>query len=353
MRVAPLKWDEGTRKLPMMATTERDYYEVLGVPRNASQEDIKKAYRRLARRYHPDLHTGPRKTQMEQKFKELNAAHEVLSDPETRKKYDQYGHNWREAEAYEKARREAGAGMGSGPFYTTGDEQDFSDVFNMFFGGEGRGFATAGADIESTVRVSLREVLTGVTRRLQLTEPVPCSVCGGSGIVGARRCAACAGSGTREEVRTIDVRIPAGVQDGSRVRVPGKGAPGVRGGRRGHLYLRIQVESDRVFRRQGHDLNVMLPVYPWEAALGVEVLAPTLTDTIRVKVPSGSRSGSKLRIKGRGLSTETGGRGDLYYVLQIVLPPSLTEDERKVYEQLSRLPHPDPRAELLREAGHG
>jgi DnaJ-class molecular chaperone len=342
-----------------MATTERDYYDVLGVPRSASPDEIKKAYRRLARQYHPDLHTGTRKNQMEQKFKELNAAHEVLSDPETRKKYDQYGHNWREAEAYEKARRQAGAGFGEefgpgdgGTFYSGGEEQDFSDVFNMFFGREGRGFATAGADLESTVRVTLREVLAGTTRRLQLTEPVPCSACNGTGAQGGRRCPACAGAGTREDIRTIDVRIPAGVQDGARVRVPGKGAPGMRGGKRGHLYLRIQVEPDRVFRRQGHDLNVMLPVYPWEAALGVEVLAPTLTDPIRVKIPSGSRSGSKLRIKGRGLPTEAGGRGDLYFILQIVLPASASDEERKMYEQMARLPHPDPRAELLREAGH-
>jgi DnaJ-class molecular chaperone len=345
----------------MMATTERDYYDVLGVPRTASQDDIKKAYRRLARQYHPDLHTGPRKVSMEQKFKELNAAHEVLGDPETRKKYDRYGHNWREAEAYERARREAGAGMGEGPgFYTAGEGQDFGDLFNMFFGREGsgsgasfRGFGMAGTDLESTIRLSLREVLTGTTRRLQLTEPITCHMCGGSGRQGGRRCTACGGTGAREEVRTIDVKIPAGVQDGSRVRVPGKGAHGGRGGKHGDLYLRIQIEPDRVFRRRDNDLQVTLPVFPWEAALGVEVLAPTLTDTIRVKVPPGSRSGGKLRIKGRGLPTEAGARGDLYYILQIVLPSSLSDEERKLYQQLARLSHADPRMELLREARHG
>jgi len=332
----------------MMATTERDYYDVLGVPRTASQDDIKKAYRRLARQYHPDLHTGPRKVSMEQKFKELNSAHEVLGDPETRKKYDRYGRNWREAEAYERARREAGAGAGDPRFYTTGEGQDFGDLFNMFFGREG-----GGGDLESTVRLSLREVLTGTTRRLQLSEPVTCGTCGGSGTHGDRRCPACGGTGAREEVRTIDVKIPAGVQDGSRVRVPGKGAHGGRVGKHGDLYLRIQIEPDRVFRRRDNDLHVTLPVFPWEAALGVEVLAPTLTDTIRVKVPPGSRSGGKLRIKGRGLPTETGARGDLYFILQIVLPSSLSDEERKLYQQLARLPRSDPRAELLREARHG
>lgn len=347
-----------------MATTERDYYEVLGVPRTATQDEIKKAYRRLARQYHPDLHAGARKAQMEQKFKELNAANEVLGDPETRKKYDQYGRNWREAEAYERARREAGAGMGGmgagSQFYTTREGQDFGDVFNMFFGREpdrgdasARGFGMSGADFESTVRLSLREVLTGVTRRLQLAEPVTCTVCGGSGVHAGHWCTACGGAGTREEHRTIEVRIPAGVQDGSRVRVPGKGAPAIRGGKRGDLYLRIQIEPGQVFRREDNDLHVTLPVYPWEAALGVEVLAPTLTDTIRVKVPRGSRSGSKLRIKGRGLPTKSGGRGDLYFILQIVLPPSLSDEERKLYEQFARMSRSDPRADLLREAGHG
>lgn len=347
-----------------MATSERDYYEVLGVPRTANQEEIKKAYRRLARQYHPDLHTGPRKAQMEQRFKELNAAHEVLGDPATRKKYDQYGHRWREAEAYERARREAGAGMGGmgegSQFYTTGEGQDFSDLFNMFFNREARrgdasfrGFAMPGADLESAVRLSLREVFTGVTRRLQLSEPITCSACGGSGAQSGRRCPACGGAGTREDLRSIDVRIPPGVRDGARVRVAGKGAAGTGGGKRGDLYLRIQIEPDRVFRRHDNDLHVTLPVYPWEAALGVEVLAPTLTDTIRVKVPPSSRSGSKLRIKGRGLPTESRGRGDLYFILQIVLPSDMSEDERKHYQQLARMPHADPRANLLREARHG
>lgn len=350
-----------------MPTAERDYYAVLGVPRTATQDEIKKAYRKLARQYHPDLHTGPKKADMEKKFKELNEAHEVLGDPEKRKKYDRYGHRWQEAEAYEKARREAGPGAGAGQWTWrggTGTEEgfgaeDFSDIFESFFGRRGRagagpgfqGFAVQGEDIESTVRLTLFEVLMGVTRRITLSEPVACAVCGGTGrLRGGRLCTTCGGTGTQTETRTIDVRIPAGVQDGTRIRVPGKGAPGLNGGKPGDLYLRVQVESHPVFQREGSDIHVNLPVYPWEAALGAEVLAPTLTDPVKVKVPPGSRAGSKLRLRGKGLPTASGGHGDLFYTLQIVMPATLTEEERKLYEQLGRMSRPDPRTDLLRQA---
>jgi len=345
-----------------VATTERDYYTVLGVPRGASQDDIKKAYRRLARQYHPDLHTGPRKAQMEERFKELSQAYEVLSEPETRKKYDQYGPKWKEAEAYERARQEAasraGAQRGDRSQFDGTETQDFGDLFEMLFGGRsragtgaaGRGPALQGDDLETTVRLTLREVLDGVTRRIQVSERVPCTTCGGSGKQKDRPCPTCGGAGSRQETRTLDVKIPAGVHDGTRVRVTGKGAPGARGGRRGDLYLNVQIEPSRVFRRDGDDILVTLPVWPWEAALGAEILAPTLTDQVRVKVPPGSRSGAKLRLRGKGLPTESGIRGDLFFVLQIIVPTTLSPEERLLYEQLSKSPQPDPRSDLLRDA---
>jgi DnaJ-class molecular chaperone len=345
---------------------ERSYYDILGVSRTASPDDIKKAYRRLARQYHPDLHTGPKKAEMEKRFKELNEANEVLGDPENRKKYDQYGSHWREAEAYERARTEhAGAGrgfggmggMGGGPEFRTEQGQDYSDLFEMFFNRSGdggqtsfRGFAMPGADLEATVSITLREVLSGVTRRIELTEPVTCKTCRGSGRVGKQICTTCGGAGTVSETRTIEVKIPAGVHDGVRLRVPGKGSVGSGGGKRGNLYLRINILPHRVFRRQGDDLHVALPVWPWEAALGAEVLAPTLTDQVRVKIPPGSRSGSKLRLKGKGLPKASGGHGDLYFIVQIDIPGSISDEERKLYQQFVRLSHPDPRAELAREA---
>ncbi|MBM4124151.1 MAG: J domain-containing protein [Nitrospira sp.] len=340
-----------------MANSERDYYTVLGVPKTASQDEIKKAYRRLARQYHPDLHTGPRKAEMEKKFKELNSAHEALSDPETRKKYDRYGHRWQEAEAYEKARAQADAGRGAGAGGTSQEGFDFGEVFENLFGQRARGgqagraFAVQGEDLETDVRLTLHEVLTGVTRRITLSEPVPCATCGGAGRQrGGRPCSACLGTGGQTETKTIEVRIPAGVQDGTRVRVGGKGQAGQHGGKPGDLYLRVHVESDTVFRRQGSDIHVTLPIWPWEAALGAEVLVPTMTDPVRVKVPPGSKAEGKLRLKAKGLPTASGGHGDLFVTLQIVMPPALSEEDRKLYEQLGRHPHPDPRAELLRRA---
>jgi len=350
-----------------MATTERDYYAVLGLSRTATPEEIKKAYRRLARQYHPDLHGGSKKADMEKKFKELNEANEVLGDPDKRKKYDRYGHRWQEAEAYEKAREQAGAGQGGASGFqwrqesAQGEGQDFGDFFENIFrrgsdtrrgsGAPFEGFAIQGEDLETTVRLTLREVLTGVSRRVQLSEPIPCPTCGGTGRQRGRLCPTCGGTGSRAELRTIDVKIPAGVQDGTRVRVAGKGAPGHNGGKPGDLYLLVQIEPHAVFQRQGSDILVQLPVWPWEAVLGADVLVPTLTDPVRVKVPLGSRAGAKLRLKGKGLPTATGGRGDLFFTLQIVMPPSLSDEDRKLYEELARAPHPDPRVELLRTAG--
>ncbi len=336
-----------------MATTARDYYQILGLSRSATADDIKKAFRRLARQVHPDLHSGAKKAEMEKKFKELNEAHEVLSDPDKRKKYDQYGAQWEQAEAYEKARQQAGAqGFGGGQPGDSFGGEAYSDIFENLFGGRGRtgggrGFAVPGDDLETDVDLTLREVLTGVTKRVSLREPLPCSTCQGTGALRSRTCPTCFGSGSTTEAKTIEVKIPAGVQEGTRVRVAGKGQPGSNGGKRGDLYLHVQIQSDPIFRRQGSDLHVMLPVYPWEAALGAEVMAPTLSEPVRVKVPAGSRAEGKLRLKGKGLPSATGGHGDLFLTLQIVMPTSITEEEQLLYERLGRGKHPDPRTDLL------
>ncbi|MGQ0557808.1 MAG: DnaJ C-terminal domain-containing protein [Nitrospiraceae bacterium] len=344
-----------------MATPPRDFYQVLGLPRTASPDDIKKAYRRLARQYHPDLHAGAKKAEMEKKFKELNEAQEVLTDPEKRKKYDQYGADWEQAQAFEKSRQQAGAQGFGGPWGSDGGysrpgsggagSEQFSDFFENLFGNRGRsGAGMPGEDIETDVQLGLREVLTGVTRRVNLREPRTCSTCQGSGTVRNRPCVTCQGAGMTTEFKTIEVRIPAGVQDGTRVRVAGKGQPGTNGGKRGDLYLHVIIPPDPVFRRQGSDLHVSLPVYPWETMLGAEVTAPTLAEPVKVKVPPGSKADGKLRLKGKGLPSATGGPGDLFLTLQIVLPSGLSEDERVLYEQLSKQRHPDPRMDLLSHA---
>ena len=334
-----------------MATTPRDYYQVLGVPRTASDDEIKKAYRRLARQFHPDMHSGAKKAEMEKKFKELNEAHEVVSDADKRKKYDQYGAQWEQAEAYEKARQQAGAqGFGGGQPGGASGGDAFSDIFGGMFSGRGggrRGFAMPGEDLETDVDLSLREVLAGVTKRVSLREPLPCSTCQGTGALRSRTCPTCFGSGSTTEAKTIEVKIPAGVQDGTRVRVAGKGQAGSNGGKRGDLYLHVIIQPDPYFRRQGSDLHVALPVYPWEAALGAEVMAPTLTEPVRVKVPAGSRADGKLRLKGKGLPSATGGHGDLFLTLQIVLPATITPEELTLYERFASGTHSDPRTELL------
>lgn len=339
-----------------MATAPRDYYQVLGLSRGASADEIKKAYRRLARQYHPDLHSGAKKTEMEKRFKELNEAHEVLSDPDNRKKYDQYGTQWEQAEAFERAREQARAqGFAGGQTRSSFGSEHFTDMFENLFGGRGRassthGFAVQGEDLETEVGITLREVLTGASKRVSLQETVPCATCQGTGALRNRPCPSCHGAASTIDTKTLEVKIPAGVQDGTRVRVAGKGQPGTNGGKPGDLYLHVTIPPDRVFRRQGSDLHVTLPVWPWEAALGADVMAPTLTEPVRVKVPAGSRADAKLRLKGKGLPTASGGRGDLFLTLQIVMPSSISEEEQALYERLGRTKHPDPRADLLTAA---
>ncbi|HRI38212.1 MAG TPA: DnaJ C-terminal domain-containing protein [Nitrospira sp.] len=346
-----------------MGTAPQDYYQTLGVSRTASAEEIKKAFRRLARQYHPDLHSGAKKAEMEKKFKELNEAQEVLTDPEKRKKYDQYGSEWDQAQAFEKARQQAwnrGANspwdLDQDPNSRGGSGEHFSDFFESLFGNRKQGTGgrsasgRAGQDLETEVQLTLREVLIGVVKRVNLREPQACSTCHGHGMVRGRPCGTCQGTGRVTEHKTIEVRIPAGVQDGTRVRVAGKGQLGSDGGKRGDLYLQVSIATDPIFRRQGSDLHVALPIYPWEAILGADVTAPTLTEPVKVKVPPGSKADAKLRLKGKGLPSATGGAGDLFLTLQIVMPTMATEEERILYERLSKQRHPDPRAELLHQA---
>jgi DnaJ-class molecular chaperone len=323
--------------LSFMATKKRDFYDILGVSKTADPKELKKAYRRLARQYHPDLHPGEKKAEMEKKFQELNEAYEVLGDEENRKKYDRHGMNWKEAEAYERARQQAGgrAHPGESPFtgYTQGGP-DFSEMFEDLFGRgaqrEGasfRGFAMAGADLEATLPISLREAYTGTRRTLNLP--------------GA--------SGTP---RPIEVRIPAGVRDGERLRVKGKGEPGRGGGPSGDLFFHVQIASHPVFQRKDADILVTLPLWPWEAVLGAEVQVPTLSGNVRLKIPPGSQPRQRMRLKGKGLPKRSGGHGDQFVVLDIVIPKSLSPEEQSLYEQLAKFDHPDPRISLLYEAIH-
>ncbi|MCW3068783.1 MAG: chaperone DnaJ domain protein [Solirubrobacterales bacterium] len=315
-----------------MAVAFRDYYEVLGVPRNASAEDIRRAYRKLAREYHPDVNKDPG---AEDRFKEISEAYEVLRDTEKRERYDRLGANWRAGQDVSDSPGFDGfAGAGQGGFGGfSGDtrvefgDSGFSDFFEGLFGNRTRtrgragaapgfdGFSMRGSDQEATLELSLEEAAQGGRRRISL------------------------GPG-----RDYEVNIPAGVVDGQRIRLAGEGARGAGGGTSGDLFLRVRLKPDSRFRVEGRDLYIDVRVAPWEAALGASVEVPTLTGTTRVKVPAGSSSDRKLRLKGKGLPSARGKPGDLYATVKIVVPKKLTDEERELFERLASVSKFDPRA---------
>ncbi|MBI5331291.1 MAG: DnaJ domain-containing protein [Betaproteobacteria bacterium] len=284
----------------------KDYYQILGVPRGAGQDEIKKAYRRLARKYHPDV---SKETGAEERFKEVNEANEVLSDPDKRAAYDQLG-RYRPGQDFRPppgwgGRQGADAGM------------DFSDLFSQLFGGAGsaqarRGGAPRGQDVEADLALTLEEAFHGVERQANI-----------GGV-------------------TVRFRVPPGAQTGKRLKLAGKGQASPFGGAQGDLYLNIRVEPHPRYRLEGKDIYLDTPVTPWEAALGASLLIPTLTGNVRIKVAAGARSGQKLRLPGRGMPAKEGA-GDFHAQLQVVLPESLSGEERALYEQLKALSRENPR----------
>ena len=349
-----------------MATKTRDYYEVLSVKRDASDGDIKKAYRKLARKFHPDLNPGDKTA--EAQFKRLQEAYDVLSDPEDRKLYDQYGENWRAVKAgagappppgWERAEPARGTGQSTGGGgFDFGDFEfgNFSgrggagfDIFEELFGGAGRGRTPRsgrGQDIEAELEMSLEEAHRGARRTLQMQVADICPTCNGSGIKDdGRPCDTCGGSGRVVRQRNIEANIPAGVRDGSTVRLAGQGGAGSNGSEPGDLYLHIRVRPHPVFTVKGDDLEVELHVAPWEAVLGASVEAPTIDGKVELKVPPGAKGGQRLRLRGQGLNKRKGGRGDEYVRLKIVVPKEVSAEERRLYEELKRVSRFDPRTQ--------
>lgn len=287
----------------------KDYYEILGVDRNATDAEIKKAYRKLARQYHPDINPGNKEA--EARFKDINEAYEVLSDQEKRAKYDRFGRDWQRYQDMSDVGDFGVGGFGAG---------DFADIFETLFGGGrvGRGGVTyrmKGQDIEKSIDITLEEAFSGTQHTLQIQSP------GGS-------------------LRSITVKIPPGVDNGSRIRIAGEGAPGIGGGPRGDLYLLVNVLPHPRFERRGDDLYTRVSVDLYTMLLGGEVKVPAMGGrTVTLKVPAGTQNGKVIRVSGQGMPRlrDTQTRGDMYVTLEVSLPTSLSPRERELFEQLRAL----------------
>lgn len=321
-----------------MPVQYKDYYESLGVPRTASEEEIKKAFRKLARLYHPDVAKDKKKA--EEKFKEINEAYEVLGDPAKRKKFDELGANWKSGSEF---RPPPGYGQTFRGGRATGNAADFefggtgfSDFFEQMFGGArrdpggfgrsrgspGDDFAERGGDIEGDIMVTLDEALRGSVREVNVRHPV----------------------GRTVKTETHQVKVPPGVAEGQRLRLAGRGEPGANGGPAGDLYLRVRLARHPDFEVDGPHLIYELELAPWEAVLGAEISVPTLDGPVKIKISAGTQGGQKLRVRGRGLPQPNGPRGDLLVVTRIVTPAKISDAEKKLWEQLAHGSKFNPRA---------
>jgi curved DNA-binding protein len=321
----------------------RDYYEVMGVARDATQDEIKRAYRKLARKYHPDV---SKETDSEDLFKEVGEAYEVLKDPEKRAAYDQLGANWKGGQDFrpppgwdEGFEFSGGGSPGNGGFSGAGglSGEQFSDFFETLFGqghgqarggqAGGRNYNVRGEDRHARIQVDFRDSYTGVQRPITLHVP---EVTADGHVV------------TKE--KTLNVRIPQGIRDGQKIRLAGQGGPGREQGKAGDLFLQIEFRPDRRYRIDGADVTLNLPVTPWEAALGATIAVPIPSGNVELKIPSGSGQGDKLRLKSKGLPSKT--PGDLYVLLDIQLPPADSDAARALYEKMSQEMPFNPRADL-------
>jgi molecular chaperone DnaJ len=372
-----------------------DFYETLGVPKNASQDDVKKAFRKLARQYHPDKNPGDKVS--EEKFKEVSLAYETLSDPGKRKQYDEYSRLGAFGPGAGGFRPGAGGYQGFDPsMFGQGGQQfdmgDLGDILGNLFGGQaagGRGrrrTAERGSDLQVDVTVSFDDSLHGVTVRVPVeksdtcetchgsgakpgTTPKVCPECQGRGVIAKNQgffalsqpcprchgqgtiieqpCGSCGGTGVQQKTRRYAVKIPAGVKDGSKIRIKGKGEAGQRGGPTGDLFVRVRVESDDLFERRGDDVVLEIPVTISEAALGTSAKIPVPGGGhVSLKVPAGSQDGRTLRLRGKGAPKLKGGHGDLMVRLRVQVPEKLTKEQKQLFEQLGAT-LPDPRAAAL------
>lgn len=375
----------------MATTTKQDYYETLGVDRKAVQKDVRQAYRKLARKYHPDLNPGDKSA--EEKFKQVQEAYDVISDPKKRQIYDQFGFEGERGAAQPPPPDDAGAHFDFSGFDFGGQGgTNFRDLFSQFFrGGGGQAGveeSEPGTDLEYRIEISFWEAVRGTVKKLTITRLETCATCGGSGAVGAPKtcevcggtgqvtqtsgrmkfnvacsncggtgqvrsiCRTCGGEGRVRRADTIEVRIPAGVQTGSRVRVPGHGNAGTHGAPPGDLYIVTEVQPHPYFERHGDDLYTKVPISVTEAALGAKIEVPTLDGRSLLRVPPGTSSGQKLRLREKGVPSvrQPAKRGDLYVELQVIVPKPVDERVRDLLRELAKLEPEDPRRDLFARA---
>lgn len=314
----------------------KDYYVTLGVPRTAKEDEIKRSYRKLARKYHPDV---SKETNAEEKFKEVQEAYEVLKDPKKRAAYDQLGSQWKSGQDFRPPpnwQQQYADSAGSNPFNEEGFG-DFSDFFSSIFGGGGRASGARGhqrtrqqrgRDEHAKISISLEEAFRGGEKSIRLQVPEMD-----------------AHGHMQHKVHTLKITIPAGVIAGQQLRLAKQGAPGIGGGPAGDLFLEIDVQPHRLFTLQGRDIYLTLPVTPWEVALGTKVTVPTLAGSVEMKIAAGSQAGQKFRLKGRGFPGKPEA-GDQYVLLQIVTPPANTEAQRALYEKMAQEMPFNPREKL-------
>ena len=324
-----------------MSVTFQDYYETLGVKRDATDKEIKAAYRKLARKWHPDLNSGKEKEASEEKFKQINEAYEVLSDPEKRSKYDRLGANWRGGQDFRPP-----PDMDGFNFHSGGGGGDFSDFFEMLFGGGGSPFGRGGRscrrgpmrgkDVESEIELTLEDAYRGGEKSFQMSNREACPVCGGTGHNQDTFCNGCGGTGVKAGIKTLAVKIPSGMQDGSRIRLKGQGGEGMQGGPRGDLFLKVRLAAHPVYKLVGNDLETEITVRPEQAVLGDKVNVSTMDGQVTMKVPAAARSGMRLRLRGKGWPVKDG-RGDHYIKIKIDIPEQLSEAEEELYRQLASL----------------
>ncbi len=321
--------------------TFQDYYQTLGVSRSAGADEIKRAYRKLAKEWHPDRHPESERDEVETKFKAIAEAHEVLSDPEKRKRYDALGENWRQGQNF------GGRGAGIDPAHFAGafGGGGFSDFFaqmfgDMFAGGPAQARAPRrGADAKAEIKLAVGEALLGGKRAFAFRTRTPCSVCGGEGWLQTGACPACGGLGASNQQKDIELKIPEDVRDGQVVRLRGLGQAGASGP--GDLLLTMRLEDDDVYRSRGQgDVEADVAIAPWDALEDTVVFVTVRGGTARARIPAGTRSGERLRLRGQGLTRPDKSRGDLFLVVRFALPEDLDQEQRDLLAKLAAASKP-------------